>query len=180
VALTLLRHVRPEVTEGLCYGITDLALAPGHQAALEALLPRLPPVTAIATSPLRRCRETAEALAARLRLQVEMDPRLIEMDFGAWEGRPWDDIPRAELDQWAADFLHARPHGGESVAQLQARVRAALADFRTRPGHPLLVTHGGVIKAALATGPRAEDWPATLAFGEFVTICPPRGEQHAG
>nr|WP_249732378.1 alpha-ribazole phosphatase family protein [Roseococcus sp. SDR] len=168
--MTLLRHFRPAVREGVCYGITDLALAPGHEAALEALLPRLPAVTAIATSPLRRCRETAGALAARLGLPVKAEPRLAEMDFGAWEGRPWDDIPRGELDQWAADFLHARPHGGESVAQLQARVLAVLAEFRALPGHILLITHGGVMKAALATGPRAEDWPPALAFGEFVTI----------
>jgi alpha-ribazole phosphatase len=92
------------------------------------------------------------------------------MDFGTWEGRAWDNIPRAGLDEWAADFLHARPHGGESVAQLRARIQAALADFRARPGHHLLVTHAGVIKAALANGPRAADWPPALAFGEFVTI----------
>jgi alpha-ribazole phosphatase len=170
VALTLLRHLRPAVAEGVCYGITDLDPAPGQEAALDALVARLPPVSAIATSPLRRCRRLAEAIGRARGLGVTTDARLSEMDFGAWEGRPWNDVPRAELDAWAADFLHARPHGGESVAQLQARVLAALEGIRARPGHHLLVTHGGVIKAALATGPRAEDWPAALAFGEFVTI----------
>lgn len=170
MALTLLRHLRPAGAEGLCYGATELDPAPGQEAALGALLARLPPVSAIVTSPLRRCRLLAEAIGAARHLGMTMDARLSEMDFGAWEGRPWNDIPRAELDQWAADFLHARPHGGESVAQLQARVRAALEEFRAHPGHPLLVTHAGVIKAALAAGPRAEDWPPSLAFGEFVTI----------
>jgi len=168
--VTLLRHLRPEVAEGICYGATDLDLAPGHEAALEALLARLPPLAGLVTSPLRRCRLLAEAIGQRLGLAATLDARLTEMDFGAWEGLPWSGIPRAELDAWAADFLHARPHGGESVAQLQARTLAALGDCRARPGHHLLVTHAGVIKAALATGPRAEDWPPFLAFGEFVTI----------
>jgi alpha-ribazole phosphatase len=170
VALTLLRHLRPAVAEGVCYGVTELDPAPGQEAALATLLARLPKVTSIATSPLRRCRVLAEAIGQARDLDVTKDPRLAEMDFGAWEGVSWDDVPRAELDQWAADFLHARPHGGESVAQLQARVLAALTEHRARPGHTLLVTHAGVIKAALATGPRAEDWPPSLAFGQFVTI----------
>lgn len=165
-----MRHLRPAVAEGVCYGVTDLDLAEGQEAALAAVLEGLPAITAIATSPLRRCRILAEAIAARRGLTARLDPRLMEMDFGAWEGLAWNDIPRAELDQWAADFLHARPHGGESVAQLQDRTRAALAEYRAAPGASLLVTHAGVIKAALATGPRAEDWPASLAFGEFVTI----------
>ncbi|WPB85607.1 histidine phosphatase family protein [Sediminicoccus rosea] len=170
MALTLLRHLRPVVAPGICYGVTDLDLAEAPAAALDALLARLPPASAIATSPLRRCRLLAEAIGEARGLPVLADPRLMEMDFGAWEGVAWNDIPRAELDEWAADFLHARPHGGESVAQLQARTRAALVDHRARAGHALLVTHAGVIKAALATGPRAEDWPPALAFGEFVTI----------
>ncbi len=165
-----MRHLRPAVAEGICYGVTDLDLAEGHEAALEGLLERLPAITAIATSPLRRCRILAEAIAARHGVTARADPRLMEMDFGAWEGLAWNEIPRAELDAWAADFWNARAHGGESVAQLQARTRAALAEYRAAPGHHLLVTHAGVIKAALATGPRAEDWPAALAFGEFVTI----------
>ena len=167
MAVTLMRHLRPAVAEGICYGITDLDLAQGHDTAS---LTKLPAITTIASSPLRRCRILAQSIAARRGLTVRVDARLIEMDFGAWEGLPWNNIPRAELDAWAADFWDARPHGGESVAQLHTRTQAALGKYRATPGHHLLVTHAGVIKAALATGPRAEDWPAALAFGEFVTI----------
>lgn len=168
-----MRHLRPDVAEGICYGSTDCGLVPGqaHQP--------LPALDGVITSPLRRCRVTADAIAAARGLVAQPDARLTEMDFGAWEGRPWDDIPRDELDAWAADFLHARPHGGESVAMLQARTRTALAEHAARPGTHLLVTHAGVIKAALATGPRAEDWPAALAFGAFITICPETGEPDA-
>lgn len=166
----LMRHLQPEVADGICYGVTDLDLATGHEAALEAVLECLPPLAGLATSPLSRCRLLAEVIGRRHGLDAMVDPRLAEMNFGTWEGRAWSEIARAELDEWAADFLHARPHGGESVAELQARTHAALADYRARPGDHLLVTHAGVIKAALATGPRAEDWPPALAFGKFVTI----------
>lgn len=172
----LMRHLRPAVAEGVCYGVTDLDPA---EAPSAALLDSLPVPDRVITSPLSRCRVLALAIAARCGCPIEIDARLGEMDFGTWEGRPWAEIPRDELDAWAADFLHARPHGGESVAQLRARIQSALSEHRTRPGLHLLVTHAGVIKAALATGDRAEDWPDALAFGAIVTICTPTGEHHA-
>lgn len=170
MALILMRHLRPAIAEGTCYGVTDLPLAAGHEPALAALIATLPALDGVITSPLRRCHILAEAIAAQAGVTAETDARLREMDFGRWEGQPWADISRAELDAWAADFMHARPHGGESVAQLQARTRLALAEHGARAGLHLIVTHAGVIKAALATGPRAEDWPPALAFGEIMAI----------
>ena len=167
MAVILLRHTRPAVAEGICYGRTDLDLAPcfdGHAARLAA---SLPPVAAVVTSPLTRCRRLAEVIAAARGLHPVPDPRLIEMDFGLWEGRPWDALPRAELDAWAADLLHARPHGGETVAELAARTRAALADLAARPGPVLAVTHAGVIKAARAARDGPAAWHGTLDFGAW-------------
>ncbi|MGB3457594.1 MAG: alpha-ribazole phosphatase [Litorimonas sp.] len=170
MALTLLRHTTPDVAPGTCYGRTDLALADSFPAEAEAVLAALPGVDRIVSSPLRRCRRLAEHIADARALSVGIDPRLVEMDFGAWEGLAWSDIPRDELDAWAADFLHARPHGGESVAELRARVRDAL-DYWTRPaGRTLLVTHAGVVKAALARGERSEDYGASLDFGGMVHL----------
>ena len=57
--MILLRHLRPGAAEGTCYGRTDLALAAGWEAEADRLATDLPPVTAIRTSPLRRCRELA-------------------------------------------------------------------------------------------------------------------------
>ena len=110
----------------------------------------LPPVARVVTSPRRRCRLLAEAIAAARGLELGEDARLAEMDFGAWEGRRWDALPRAELDAWAADFEGARPHGGESVAMLAARVGAALAAAEPADPPVLWVTHSGVVRAACA------------------------------
>ena len=76
------------------------------------------------------------------------DDRLKEMNFGDWEEQRWDAIDRELLDDWAANFEHARAHGGESVAQFVARVRAWFDAFAlTRELSPAyVVTHAGVIR----------------------------------
>ncbi|MEM1086962.1 MAG: histidine phosphatase family protein, partial [Pseudomonadota bacterium] len=126
MALILLRHTTPQVAEGICYGQTDLSLAGSFESEAQAALDTLPEFEAIITSPLERCRQLADFIGLQTNLNVTEDTRLMEMDFGAWEGVAWDDIPRDEIDEWAEDILHARPHGGESVAMLRDRSRTAL------------------------------------------------------
>lgn len=104
----------------------------------------LPAGVPVVSSPLQRCRALAAALASNYRI----DERLTELDFGVWEMQAWDHIPRAQIDAWAADPLGFRAHGGESVAQMQARVRQALAGL---DGHDCVwITHAGVMKLVLA------------------------------
>jgi alpha-ribazole phosphatase len=169
----LLRHTRPAVAEGVCYGRTDLDLDGGFDAALAEILSGLPEVAAVATSPLGRCRRLAEAVAAARDLPLATDPRLVEMDFGAWEGRPWRALPRDQLDAWAADFHGARPHGGERVADLAARVGAALAAAPSGPPPLLWVSHAGVARAAAARTGRAQGWDTRLDFGRWLDLRPP-------
>lgn len=163
--MILLRHTRPIGAEGLCYGRSDLLPGPDLADETRRLAASLPPLARIISSPLTRCRLLAEGLSQALSLPLSTDARLAEMDFGAWEGRPWAEVPRTELDEWAADLLNARPHGGESVAELAARVQAALADLRAGPGRALVVTHAGVIKAALSARQGMAGWEAQIAFG---------------
>ena len=170
MALTLLRHTTPAIASGICYGMTDLDVAETFAAEARDVVAALPQPDRIVTSPLTRCRKLAEHIAQHHGLPVATDERLREMDFGTWEGLPWSDIPRAEIDQWAADFLHARPHGGESVAMLTARVHAALAEWKTRASHGLIVTHAGVIKAALASEATSQGYNASIGFGRFIKL----------
>lgn len=149
--LILIRHPRPDVAPGICYGSSDV---PAHATALNegaaALAPQL--ATAIAggyrlySSPLRRC----TALAAMLG-DFSPDPRLQEMGFGAWELRSWPDIPRGEVDAWAADLLDYRPGGGETVREVAGRVRSFLGDLRN---DAIIVCHAGIMRlmAAIAAG----------------------------
>ena len=141
--LHLIRHPAPCIAPGLCYGRLDVA-ADNASAVAATLQPALPADAPVYSSPLRRCAE----LAACLRPLPLFDARLAEIDFGAWEGRAWDDIPRAELDAWAADIAGYAPPGGESPWQLQAR---ALAFVHSLPDEEaVIVTHAGVIRTLLA------------------------------
>ncbi len=107
----------------------------------------------IVTSHLRRARETAELMREELggELPLVVDPRLAETHRGEWESRLFAEIMLEDAQSWR----HYREHpetfrfpGGESLADQQRRVLAALRDAARR-GHPaLLVTHGGSMRVA--------------------------------
>lgn len=172
MALTLLRHTAPAVIEGTCYGRLDLDLAASFEQELRALSARLPDFEQIISSPLQRCRQLADRLASARGLAVKIDDQLIEMDFGSWEGRLWSELPRTELDAWAGDFLHARPHGGESVAMLHKRVQAATHRHAGAASNTLIVTHAGVIRAAFASRLEESMFQTQVSFGHHITLDP--------
>ncbi|MGW0902158.1 bifunctional RNase H/acid phosphatase [Streptomyces sp. NPDC002853] len=107
-------------------------------------------IQAIVSSPLKRCQETAQAVAARLGLDVRVDEGLRETDFGAWEGLTFGEVRSRgpeELDAWLAS-PDAAPPGGESFSAVARRVSAArdrlAAEYAGRT--VLLVTHVTPIK----------------------------------
>lgn len=178
--LWLARHAVVTQGAGRCYGRLDWpADAAATQAAAQALARRLPPHVCVAqVSPRRRCVQLAEKLAAlRSGLSWRVDERLAEMDFGAWEGQTWEAIGRTAMDAWLADFVDARPGGGESVRAFMARVGAAWDEWQAAGGDALWLTHAGVMRAALllARGvrlpARADEWPRdTLPPGEVLQL----------
>lgn len=171
MSLILLRHTKPDIAEGICYGATDLDLDASFWVEAPRIMENLPEIAGIVTSPLKRCRKLAERIGEERRIIPNIEPRLAEMDFGTWEGQSWDDVPRAGLEAWARDFMNACPHGGESVAMLAARVKAAIRDHQPMRGETnLIVTHLGVIRAALAQHEGPSGWKAKLGFGETITL----------
>lgn len=171
MGLILVRHTRPKVAAGLCYGKLDLELADDFADEAAAVLAVLPDIQRVASSPLQRCRALARYIADARELPLEFDERLMEMDFGAWEGRPWSSIPMSELDAWDDDFLHARPHGGESVAMFMSRVEAALADWSARRETVAVVTHAGVIKVACSRSSELpRNFDASIGFGGIIAL----------
>lgn len=170
MGLILLRHTRPDAAAGLCYGRSDLGLAPCFDDHARAIARELPALARIISSPLRRCLDLAGHIAQARGLGVQTDPRLAEMDFGIWEGRPWAEIPRADLEAWAQDLLHARPHGGETVAELRTRALAALRAHAAPD--TLIVTHHGIIKCARFLTEGARAWRSELPFGGWLRFDP--------
>lgn len=173
--LYLIRHPAPQVAAGVCYGSTDLALAEDVAAAAARIAAQLPPQLPLFTSPLQRCRQLADALHPA----PHSDARLQEINFGAWEMTPWSQIQREALDGWAADPLGYRPPQGESVAELQARVHAFVAEARDAGlERAVLVTHAGVMKiiVGLAQGMLPQQWMALMfEYGRVIRVdieCP--------
>jgi alpha-ribazole phosphatase len=157
----LIRHPKPDIDTGICYGRSDLGLAEDAVARAKALRPLLPVDAPVWSSPLRRCLE----LARELHAEPVIDERLMEMHFGAWELRRWDDIPRAELDAWAANPVGYTPRGGESATALRERVATLLREL---PHTAVVVAHGGVLRAAVAELVGIEAWH-TLHF-DYGTV----------
>lgn len=96
----------------------------------------------------------------------------MEIDFGRWEMRAWDDIPRHEIDAWANDVEGARPHGGESVAQMTERVRRYLRDVARCEGNIVAITHLGVIRCACAVLGHPNSYEIKIGFGQFLIVEP--------
>lgn len=153
IRLYLIRHPRPVVEADTCYGRSDLAVVPQERARIQAaLIPLLPRNALLFSSPLRRCAELAEGLASALDgVQTHYDPRLAEMNFGDWEMRTWDTIPRSEVEAWANDMVDYRPGNGESVLQVARRVQDFFNALPTLDAkHVIVICHAGTIRLLTA------------------------------
>ena len=164
------RHPRPLGAEGRCIGGgTDLPVPArkakrlAHRIRAQARRHGLP--RHVRCSPLRRCADVGRWLV-RWGWTLELDHRLREAHFGAWEGRPWSDIPVAELAAWTDDFEHHRPGGGESLHEVLQRVAQVVADDAADSASSgLWITHGGCLSALAwradgqGRAPRAAQWP---------------------
>lgn len=181
MTLWLVRHARPLVASGVCYGALDVpADTQATQDCAQALADVLPQGIVIRSSPLQRCEQLTQILRGLrpdLIHNTCVDARLAEMDFGRWEGQRWDAIARAELDGWTDSFATWRCGGAESVQGFMARVGAAWDEARAQQQATVWVTHAGVIRAAtlLAQGQRqvqrADQWPMDApAWGAWRTV----------
>lgn len=196
--LVAFRHA-PVSLPGICYGRLDVAaaLSPADAAdVIERALQRLgarPGV--IWSSPLSRCAGPAAELSARLGVPHMVDERLLEIAYGAWEGRAFSDIEREDPSAYAAwlrDWERTGPPGGESALEVEARVRSfwrALApvsgERASGARSHLLVAHAGVLRA-LRVVARAATWPAAMSApapylsAERFPLPPPALSQPAG
>jgi alpha-ribazole phosphatase len=147
MTLYLIRHTRPDIAPGICYGQLDPDVADSFADEAIDINNWLPAVDLIISSPLLRTRRLADYLARCC--EVRTDARLMEKHFGIWEGISWDDIDRRQINAWAADIMDYVPPGGESARQLMLRVQDFLSAL-TPLRNVAVVAHGGSIRAILA------------------------------
>ncbi|WP_432743428.1 alpha-ribazole phosphatase family protein [Methylobacter sp. G7] len=186
----LIRHTQTATDPGLCYGQSDIALAASFADEMGKLHDKLPEFNdncKVFSSPLTRCLQLAETFSDT----VTTDPRLLELNFGDWEGRRFDDIDADVLQHWTNNFVTAAPPKGENFEDLYQRAGSFWQDLlasatapcvalppasvqsaeapahapRLRPvgeaEQVLVVTHAGVIRALLA---HALNLPLANAF----------------
>jgi ribonuclease H / adenosylcobalamin/alpha-ribazole phosphatase len=133
-------------------GLTDDGWAQARRAA--AALGDDGAYAALVSSPLRRTRETASAIAETLGLEVEIDDEFREAAFGDWDGYTVDDVRErwpAEFESWRESFFDSAPPGGEALSAVRERVEKALLTLvEAHPGEKVVVvSHVNPIKFAV-------------------------------
>ncbi|WP_340237434.1 histidine phosphatase family protein [Sulfitobacter pontiacus] len=159
-SIVLLRHGHTAWNRaGTLIGQTDIPLDAGGRQEAKKAVGLLTGIDAIYSSPLARCKETAEIIGACLGLQVKLLKGLSERHWGIFEGRS-----KLERD------LYRDPEGGETIAEFRARVAKTLP--RIVGARPLVVTHSGVIRLLSAQPhvriPHAE--PIELPFEDVASL----------
>ena len=139
------------------HGSTDLSMNARGLEQVRALARRFEKkrIDAVYASSLVRARVTAELVIGSRELTVGVEPGLAELDFGAWEGLFHEDLVAREgarYFEWLADPITLSPPGGETVAEMARRVRAAVERIVDRhpDGRVLVASHAGPIRVILS------------------------------
>jgi broad specificity phosphatase PhoE len=174
--LILLRHGQTKANaSGLLQGRIDNRLDEVGRDQAAAAGRSLGPVDRVICSPLLRAQETASYLElAKTTSEVEVDERLIELDYGSFDGRPISDLSPARWEQWRADPEFRLP-GGETLLELRQRMWSCLDDRRHEAAHAtiVLVTHMSPIKSAVQWALGVDDeisWRLRLATASMTTL----------
>ena len=147
--LIVVRHGRTTANaSGLLLGRSDPPLDDVGREQAAQLAAVLPDVGRVVSSPLRRARDTAAAIAAGG--DVTIDDRFVELDYGEFDGRPTADVPAEVWAAWRADPDFAPP-GGETLAALRARVVEACEELAgdAHGRDVVVVTHVSPVKATV-------------------------------
>jgi len=164
--------------DGRLQGRIDLELSERGGEQVTRVAQRFAPnsVARVYTSPLRRAQQTAVAIAAVCGAKVEIDDRLVELDYGEWDGKPLTEMRTPRGDLWFADPTFAPP-GGESLVDVTARVEAFCLDRLKPDGDERIVavSHVSPIKAAVLWAldlPDTFSWRLRLDTASITRITP--------
>jgi broad specificity phosphatase PhoE len=175
----LVRHA-PAALSGVCYGQSDVPVTVEPIDAARAIIQRWDELRAgdapeLWTSPWARTQPVAEELARFWRTSLRVDARLSELSFGLWEGRTYAEVERTDsvrFQRWMHAYEVEAPPGGETVAELRARVEAWLGERKATSSAVLAVTHAGVMRMARAV---SAGLTYSKVAGEKVSyLCPQR------
>jgi broad specificity phosphatase PhoE len=178
--LTLVRHGQTAANaQNLLQGHVDHPLDDVGRAQVSLLssaVQKIAPVSRVISSPLLRAQQTAQAIALALAhgIEVETDPRWIELNYGDFDGQPVSSVSPDQWATWRTDE-HFRPPQGETLAELSVRVQEAIDGLLTDTvsSHIVVVSHVSPIKAAVAwaLGVGVEvSWRTALDRASMTTV----------
>ncbi len=167
---------------GRYQGQRESNLTETGRAQAEALGSALAPhsVARVIASPLRRCVETAEAIARIHGVTVERDARLLEIAHGSWEGRLRDEIERSDpgtMRRWREEPDTVHFDGGESLADVLARWQAFAQGFDGK-NEVVLVTHDVLVRLAILHAtqrPLTRLWEPRVVNGGYARFAVQNG-----
>lgn len=145
----LVRHTRVRLPKNICYGQTDVDLAESFENEYIEIEKKIPGRANMVcfSSPLTRCKILASKLFEN---NFQTDVRLMELYFGSWENKTWDEIGKDSFDLWHADFVNNPTPNGESYRQLFKRVISFWEELVVSKKNTTIISHGGVIRALLS------------------------------
>jgi alpha-ribazole phosphatase len=148
--ITLVRHTSLNISPGICYGQSDIAVSERFEKEAKFAYSKIQnrKYDAVFSSPLERCTKLADFCGFQKPI---IDNRLMEMSFGSWECKYWDNISDPQLQKWYDNWIDESPTNGESFRDLITRVEHFINDVNNKDYNQILIfTHSGVIRA-LAT-----------------------------
>ena len=147
----LIRHTSVDVPKGLCYGQSNVPLAKTFEEEAKVIQKKFPLTQVdfdLHSSPLSRCTHLMEFLFPEKVFQT--DKRWMEMNFGNWEMKLWNDIPEEESQPWMQDFVNVPTPNGESFSQMIERVKAVWeTTLQETTNDKIIVCHGGILRTIL-------------------------------
>lgn len=142
----IIRHTKVAVPDSICFGQTDVALREEWKKDLAEVQIDAD-YDVVYSSPLSRCTQLADFF----KFEYQIDTRLKEMNFGAWEMQAWDAIPLEQIQPWYDNFIHINPPEGENLVILKERINDFWEEIQEKHKDQkvLVITHSGVIRILL-------------------------------
>lgn len=168
----LIRHTSVAIDKHVCYGQHDVALSSTFEEEAFKIKEHISTIfDKLYSSPSTRCRLLAEKLDAN---SIAYDDRLLELNFGDWENKKWNEIDAQELHHWMNDFVHVKPSNGENLNELFGRTKVFMDELRSQPFTKVaLVTHAGFLRCAMAyllEIPLTNIFKLSIDYGQVLVI----------
>ncbi len=172
----LVRHTETVCEKGICYGQTNVDIAEPYDLIFDNIAKQLPDDAILYSSPLKRCALLAKHIQKETKISnYQEDKRLMEMNFGDWEMKNWNEISQEDLNPWMEDFVNICVPNGESFIDLHERVTHFMENeiLRKAPQKIIIIAHAGVVRSILCllnSIPLKDAFQNKVDFGQVIKV----------